>query len=771
MLPGRKFIAWKVLDLRFDVASVRYRALMPALGLRERGYESILFQKGENLTLVSDLAAAVFVKSFSPTDLQLAQKLRIAGVRIFLDLCDNVFAGGYESDGARHAFGCFNELAQMANAVVVPTEELGNHLQRTTAAGRIIVIPDQVETQMAVSEVLRFREIFIDYRRGVVPGRLAHLPEPLLATMIPAARGALRFVDRTGALRSGIRSLLRGRGPTDVSVDREINSALHDKRRGELERKRIIWFGNHGAPHSKFGMPSLAGIVDALAAVNDIIPIELVVVSNNHPRFKELFANTPFPSFYREWRIRSIFDHVSTADVCVLPNPKDHFSIGKSPNRALLALALGVPVVAEFIPSFTALQGCMVFDDWIGGITDYLSRPERAARDVLQARAIIRKRFSKQVIAAAWQQLLEPPTEHTPSRSNARRNDRDRNNTGTEEQKSYIALKSAVRDGVSVAMCTYNGEAFLDQQLDSLLRQINRPAELVICDDGSVDGTVDILERFARHAPFPVRLSLNAKRLGIRANFEQALSLCTGPYIALADQDDVWTEERLAESLEEMKRIEAIHGRITPALVHSDMTVVDKDDRVIDSSYFRRRGVRRFHREPLKELIAQNYITGCTTLMNRALLTLVLPIPEAATLHDWWIGLVAGATGVVHTVDRPLVRYRAHDGNAVGAKKKESLASLLQAAANPERFAALAQSQAIERVLSERLPKSNSLAFLKGYHASLYRGGLKSAIALGREGVRYQNWLLTLIFLGHVALRSFQALNCGAKTNKGISQA
>jgi glycosyltransferase involved in cell wall biosynthesis len=770
MLSGSKFIAWKVLDLRFDVASVRYRALMPALGLRERGYESILLQQGENLTLVSNLAAAVFVKSFSPADLKLAQKLRMAGVRIFLDLCDNVFVSGYESDGARRAFGCFNELAQVASAVVVPTEELGNHLGRTTAARRIVVIPDQVETQTAVSEVLRFRELFADYRRGVVPRRLAHLPEPVLTKMIPTARRALRFVDRTGALRSGIRSLFQRTGPTEVSTDREIATALPDKRRGELERKRIIWFGNHGAPHSKFGMPSLAGIVDALAAVNDIIPLELVVVSNNHPRFKQLFANTPFPALYREWQIRSIFDHVSTADVCVLPNPKDDFSIGKSPNRALLALALGVPVVADFIPSLSALQGCMVFDDWIGGISAYLFDPERAARDVLRARAIIRRRFGKHAIAAAWQQLLEPATEQTPSRLNARLNDLDSNDADTGGQKPHIASKSAVRDGVSVAMCTFNGERFLDQQLASLLRQTNRPAELVICDDGSVDGTVDILERFARHAPFPVRLSLNAKRLGIRANFEQALSLCTGPYIALADQDDIWTEGRLAESLEEMKRIEAIHGQITPTLIHSDMTVVDKGDRIVDGSYFRRRGLRRFHREPLKELIAQNYVTGCTTLMNRALLSLALPIPPTAALHDWWIGLVAAATGVVHTVDRPLVRYRAHDSNAVGAKKKESLAFLMEAAANPERLVALAQSQAIERVLSDRLPKSRSLVFLERYHALLYQGGLRSAIALGREGVRYQNWFLTLIFLGHVTLRSFQA-GCGPKTNEGISKA
>lgn len=759
MLARSNFIAWKVLNLRFDVASVRYRALMPALGLRDRGYESIFFQNGEKLLPVSELAAAVFVKSFSPADLRLARKLRMAGASVILDLCDNVFVDGYESDRGTQAFSCFNELAELANAVVVPTEELGNHLQRVTRAGRIVVIPDQVETQTAVAEVLRFRELFIDHRRGVVPRRLAHLPEPLIAKVIPTARGALRIVDRTGALRLGLRGLLRRTETAHLSTDAELMMTLRDRLPPAAHRKRVIWFGNHGAPHSKFGMPSLAGIVGVLGAVNEVIPIELVVVSNNYPRFKDLFGKTSFPVLYREWELRSIFDHVSTADVCVLPNPKDDFSIGKSPNRALLALAQGVPVVADFIPSLSALQGCMMFDDWIGGISTYLSDPERAAKDVLRAREIIRQRFSKRAVTDAWQQVIEGAV---PSTGNAARRMRARSNGNLERvdasQQRAIALKSIPRDGVSVAMCTFNGERFLEEQLDSLLRQVNRPAELVICDDASTDDTVEILECFARQAPFPVRLLVNWKRVGIRRNFERALSLCNGPYIALADQDDIWTEERLAKSLHEIKRIEVTYGQSTPTLVHSDMTVVDKDDRIIHPSYFLRRGLARSHREPLKELIAQNYVTGCTTLMNRALLSLALPMPPVAALHDWWIALVAAATGVVYTINRPLVRYRAHGGNAVGAKKRESLAFLLRAAANAECFVTLAQSQAIAGVLSERLPKSDSLLFLKRYHTLLYQGGLKNAVALGTDGVRYQNWLLTLIFLGHVTLRSFRGI-------------
>jgi len=95
-------------------------------------------------------------------------------------------------------------------------------------------------------------------------------------------------------------------------------------------------------------------------------------------------------------------------------------------------------------------------------------------------------------------------------------------------------------------MATYNGEKFLEHQLQSLAKQTRLPAELIICDDTSGDATVDIIKRFSQTAAFPVRLVVNEQRLGWRGNFLKAASLCVSEYVAYCDQDDIWLPEKLA---------------------------------------------------------------------------------------------------------------------------------------------------------------------------------------------------------------------------------
>ena len=105
-------------------------------------------------------------------------------------------------------------------------------------------------------------------------------------------------------------------------------------------------------------------------------------------------------------------------------------------------------------------------------------------------------------------------------------------------------------------MATYNGEKFLEQQLQSLSKQTRLPAELVICDDTSSDATVDIIKRFSETAPFPVKLVVNEERLGWRGNFLKAASLCVSEYIAYCDQDDIWLPEKLATVQAHLKKID-----------------------------------------------------------------------------------------------------------------------------------------------------------------------------------------------------------------------
>jgi glycosyltransferase involved in cell wall biosynthesis len=104
---------------------------------------------------------------------------------------------------------------------------------------------------------------------------------------------------------------------------------------------------------------------------------------------------------------------------------------------------------------------------------------------------------------------------------------------------------------ISVALCTYNGERFLPQQLDSVAKQTRLPDELIVCDDRSTDRTVALVREFAASSPYPVRIFENEHNLGFAANFERAIRLCEGDLIALSDQDDIWYPIRLERSEQE----------------------------------------------------------------------------------------------------------------------------------------------------------------------------------------------------------------------------
>src|SRR5262249_18454629 len=118
--------------------------------------------------------------------------------------------------------------------------------------------------------------------------------------------------------------------------------------------------------------------------------------------------------------------------------------------------------------------------------------------------------------------------------------------SGSARAREVAPMPRTPSPRLSVALCTYHGASYVDAQVASLTRQTRLPDELIVCDDLSTDDTVSILERFARAAPFPVRIHVNEQTLRSTKNFEQAISLCSGDVIFLCDQDDVWEPEKLA---------------------------------------------------------------------------------------------------------------------------------------------------------------------------------------------------------------------------------
>jgi glycosyltransferase involved in cell wall biosynthesis len=226
-----------------------------------------------------------------------------------------------------------------------------------------------------------------------------------------------------------------------------------------------------------------------------------------------------------------------------------------------------------------------------------------------------------------------------------------------------------IRPTISVALCTYNGAAHLETQVQSLLNQSRLPDELIICDDDSTDQTRTLLVQLTANAPFPVQIIRNPSRLGFNKNFEKALSLCTGELIFICDQDDCW----LPEKIEVLSDYLILHPKVD--LVFSNAIVADshlKDtgrlfwDVVRFTEPVRERWLRG---EAVEVLLDGNRVMGCTAALRRRLLASFLPIPNLPNyIYDGWMGLVAAAKGTIDFYEKPLIWYRTHEKQQVGTR-------------------------------------------------------------------------------------------------------
>ena len=170
--------------------------------------------------------------------------------------------------------------------------------------------------------------------------------------------------------------------------------------------KTVVWFGNAGSKYGDFGIPNLRIAVPGLIAASAHIPLRLLVVSNDEAKFSAVTAGLPFPCTFKAWARTSALDDIATADLCIVPNSRDRFSLAKSANRLVLALNLGVPVVATSTPSAEPLRPFVIFDDWEGGIATYLVDSARAKADVAAAQAFIALNYAPDRMADQWARLL-----------------------------------------------------------------------------------------------------------------------------------------------------------------------------------------------------------------------------------------------------------------------------------------------------------------------------------------------------------------------------
>ncbi|MHB8908650.1 MAG: glycosyltransferase family 2 protein [Syntrophales bacterium] len=238
---------------------------------------------------------------------------------------------------------------------------------------------------------------------------------------------------------------------------------------------------------------------------------------------------------------------------------------------------------------------------------------------------------------------------------------------------------------IDILLATCNGAPYLPEQLDSLLAQTCRSWRLLVRDDGSSDGTLEILENYrSRHPDVIMIIPSEGKNLGACGNFSRLLEQADAPYVMFCDQDDIWLPDKIETTLAAMQELERRHDAATPLLVHTDLMVVDEQLTVISKSLWRFQSTEPRRLTKLNRVLLQNLATGCTIMINRALQDLAVPVPKQAWMHDWWLVLVATAFGRVASVASPTVLYRQHGRNDCGAVLWDFLAEA-QALFVPER--------------------------------------------------------------------------------------
>jgi glycosyltransferase involved in cell wall biosynthesis len=309
---------------------------------------------------------------------------------------------------------------------------------------------------------------------------------------------------------------------------------------------------------------------------------------------------------------------------------------------------------------------------------------------------------------------------------------------------------------ISIALCTCNGEKYLSEQLESISKQTVAPFELVLSDDASTDKTRSIIEDFAARANFPVLFQQNPQRLGVVNNFSQTLSRCRGRYITLCDQDDIWLPGKLESDLNLLTDTENTSSPNKPLLVHSDPALFYANSESKKASFMQKRKIQHIDQEPLKRLLVQNFVTGCTAMVNKPLLEIALPVPPQAAMHDWWLALVAASCGKIIFNDQSLVYYRQHQNNHTGVKAYYSSNSFKRLwsikALEKELASALLQAASLSRRLSA-IPGFQAPHYLDEYLLKASRGGMEAVNYTCKNNITKAGRLRNLVYIFLLAKR------------------
>ncbi|MFT5963733.1 MAG: glycosyltransferase involved in cell wall biosynthesis [Flavobacterium sp.] len=211
---------------------------------------------------------------------------------------------------------------------------------------------------------------------------------------------------------------------------------------------------------------------------------------------------------------------------------------------------------------------------------------------------------------------------------------------------------------ISVCMASFNGSKYIESQISSILKQLKDSDELIISDDGSTDGTIELIElykdnriKLVHHIRNKIVRKKSYPHYLVSSNYENALKQVTGEVVFLADQDDIWVENKIAIMMPYFNKY---------SMVMSDCSVIDENDLIVSNSFFNKIDLPR----GLVLNISRPLYHGCCMAFKRSILDIALPFPKKTILHDSWIGILSENSGEVKFIEDKLVMYRRHFNNS-----------------------------------------------------------------------------------------------------------
>lgn len=220
---------------------------------------------------------------------------------------------------------------------------------------------------------------------------------------------------------------------------------------------------------------------------------------------------------------------------------------------------------------------------------------------------------------------------------------------------------------IDILLATYNGEKFITEQLNSILKQTYTNWNLIIRDDGSTDKTLDIISGFVANNPSKIAILYdNLGHLNSTFSFAFLIENCSSEYIMFCDQDDVWLNNKIEITLDEMLKFESENENL-PLMVFTDLKEVDEELNLLTESFIKSQKLDPTIINNATKLAAMNVVAGCTTMINRKAKKYILPILSKNIIHDQWIAVNIAYYGKIKYIDSTTILYRQHSRNTLGS--------------------------------------------------------------------------------------------------------